>query len=146
MIGASGPGWRVCYNPPRRFRLATLLGEVLAISWKPLTIRCSCGHRVVKRDVLQTAYCLIPHGPAYVLVRYRCGRCRRVGQEVVDEEDWTPDILGEWSRRPEEQRYEKYARLADITPEEIVDFHFFLERTEDVLSTLPPTESRRRLR
>lgn len=93
--------------------------------------------------MLQTAYCLIPHGPAYVLVRYRCSRCRRVGQEVVDEEDWTPDILGDAARRAEDEPLVRYEQWGEISAEEMVDFHYFLERTPDVLTTLPGEETRR---
>jgi DNA-directed RNA polymerase subunit RPC12/RpoP len=94
----------------------------------PTTIRCNCGHRVVRKDVIQTGLYLSVLGPSYVYVRYRCGRCRRVGEKLVEQESWDPAVLHPARRRGEDADIQRFEEMGEITPEEIIDFHYGLER------------------
>ena len=94
----------------------------------PTTIRCNCGHRVVRKDVIQTGLYLSVLGPSYVYVRYRCGRCRRVGEKLVEQESWDPAVLHPARRRREDADIRRFEEMGEITPEEIIDFHYGLER------------------
>ncbi len=88
-------------------------------------IRCSCGQRILRKDVLQTGLYLSVLGPSFVYVRYRCGRCKRVGERLVEEQAWNPSVL-----RPSpapEQDLRRFEHMGEITAEEVIDFHYALE-------------------
>jgi len=91
-------------------------------------IRCGCGHRVVRRDVIQTGLYLSVMGPHYVYVRYRCGRCKRIGEQLVQESDWDPSVLQEARSAPTTTDLLRFEQMGQITPEEVVEFHYALER------------------
>jgi DNA-directed RNA polymerase subunit RPC12/RpoP len=91
-------------------------------------IRCSCGHRVVSREVIQTGLYLSVLGPSFVYVRYRCGRCKRVGEKLVQEDAWDPSVLQTPLPKANESDRQRFEEMGDITPEEVIDFHFALER------------------
>jgi DNA-directed RNA polymerase subunit RPC12/RpoP len=94
-------------------------------------IKCACGHRVVRKDVLQTGLYLSVLGPSYIYVRYRCGRCKRVGEKLVEQEAWDPSVLraDRRSNRPGLSKAEirRFAKMGEITADEIIDFHYALD-------------------
>lgn len=79
--------------------------------------------------MLQTGFYLSLLGPTFVRVRFRCPRCRRVGEHLVQEEAWDPRVLGPADRDPETLR--RWEEMGPITPEEVIDFHFALDRLVD---------------
>lgn len=93
----------------------------------PTIIRCNCGHKISRKDVLQTGLYLSVLGPSYVYVRYRCGRCKRVGEKLIEQERWDPSILEPRPARRRERDLRRFAAMGDITPEEIIDFHLAVE-------------------
>jgi DNA-directed RNA polymerase subunit RPC12/RpoP len=98
----------------------------------PSAIKCTCGHRVVRKDVIQTGLYLSVLGPSYVYVRYRCGRCKRVGEKLVEQDSWDPSVLRpsrRASRRgPTETEMRRFSQMGEITAEEVIDFHYALDR------------------
>jgi hypothetical protein len=82
---------------------------------------------VIKRDVLQTGLYLSVLGPSYIYVRYRCGRCKRIGEQLVQEQEWDPSVLREAAETaaPDVERFEE---MGQITPEEVIEFHYSLGR------------------
>lgn len=94
----------------------------------PTIIKCSCGHRIVRKDVIQTGLYLSVLGPSFVYVRYRCGRCKRVGEKLVEQETWDPSVLQPVRRGVNESDLRRFAEMGEITPEEVIDFHYSLER------------------
>jgi len=93
----------------------------------PTIIRCNCGHRVVRKDVIQTGLYLSVLGPSYVYVRYRCGRCKRMGEQLVEQESWDPAVLRPAPRPRSEVDLRRFAAMGDITPDEVIAFHYALE-------------------
>lgn len=97
----------------------------------PAAIKCACGHRVVRKDVLQTGLYLSVLGPSYVYVRYRCGRCKRVGEKLVEQEAWDPSVLRPDRRRsrrgPSKAEMRRFAEMGEITADEVIDFHYALD-------------------
>lgn len=77
-------------------------------------------------------------GPSFVYVRYRCGRCKRVGEKLVQESAWDPSVLG--APRPQADNFDRhrFADMGEITPEEIIEFHYALDR----LSADPEEEAK----
>jgi len=96
-------------------------------------IKCNCGHRVIARDVLQTGYYLSLFGPSFVYVRFRCSRCKRVGEQLVQEEKWDPSILSQPVGELSDRERKRFEEMGPIRPDEVVDFHFALEQ----LTALP---------
>jgi hypothetical protein len=74
--------------------------------------------------VLQTGLYLSLLGPTFVYVRYRCGRCKRVGEKLVQEEKWDASALESVQHGLNESVLRKYEQMGEITPEEVIDFHY----------------------
>jgi hypothetical protein len=77
--------------------------------------------------VIQTGLYLSGAGPSYVYVRFRCGRCRRVGEQLVQEGNWDPTVLQRSELRVSERELQRFAEMGEITPEEVVAFHYALD-------------------
>ncbi len=78
--------------------------------------------------MIQTGLYLSVLGPSFVYVRYRCGRCKRVGEKLVQEEAWDPSVLGASPPRASESDRHRFEEMGEITPEEVIDFHYALDR------------------
>lgn len=77
--------------------------------------------------MIQTGLYLSVLGPSYVYVRYRCGRCRRVGEKLVEQDAWDPSVL-QAGARASEVDVRRFAEMGEITPEEVIDFHYAVQR------------------
>jgi len=102
-------------------------------------IKCNCGHRVIARDVLQTGYYLSLFGPSFVYVRFRCSRCKKVGEQLVQEEKWDPSILSQPSTELPEPERKRFEEMGPISTDEIVDFHFAIEQLAALPEELGPS-------
>ncbi|MCE5322167.1 hypothetical protein LLG46_02500 [bacterium] len=95
-------------------------------------IKCNCGQRVLAKDVMQTGYYLRLIGPSFVYVKFRCPRCKKLGEQFVKQEDWEDGILHDIPSelKPDEKpRFEKMGRI-DI--HECIDAHFELEKLDSL--------------
>ena len=95
-------------------------------------IRCQCGHRILRRDVLGMRFYLSLFGPSYVSVHYRCGRCKRIGKALVEEQRWAGFNIDRSAEDPQQIQLEdrkRFDSMGPITPEELIDFHFALEKS-----------------
>lgn len=90
-------------------------------------IKCNCGQRIVTKDVMQTGYYLRLFGPSFVYVKFRCSRCKKLGEQFVKQEDWEDGILRDTPVEVSAQEKEKFQELGPINIEEIIDAHFKLE-------------------
>ena len=90
-------------------------------------VTCNCGHHIGPREVLQTSLYLSLMGPSFVYVRFRCGHCKRIGEQLVREEKWNRAMLrAERSPLPTEE-HRKFESLGPVTPAEKIDFHYALD-------------------
>jgi len=62
------------------------------MSVKP-SIVCTCGRRIEGREVLQHGYFMNHWKPVWVFVKYRCSRCRMLGEQLVDYSQWDETVL-----------------------------------------------------
>jgi len=62
------------------------------MSAKP-SIVCACGRRIEGREVLQHGYFMAHWRPVWVLVKYRCSRCRMLGEQLVEYAQWDESVL-----------------------------------------------------
>ena len=119
--GLSGVPW----HRKHLYRGLTIINKTI--------IKCNCGHRILKKDVLQTGLYLSASGPSYVYVRFRCGRCKRVGEQLVQECNWDPAVLQRAEVRMSEGELRRFDAMGEITAEEVIGFHYALaELTADV--------------
>lgn len=60
-------------------------------------------------------------------VRFRCGRCRRVGEQLVQQGEWDPSLLRQGEARPTEGDLRRFESLGEVTPDEVIEFHYALQ-------------------
>lgn len=90
-------------------------------------VTCNCGHPISTKEILQTSLYLSLLGPSFVYVRFRCGRCKRVGEQLVREEKWNQSMLRAEGPALSEEERKHFEALGPITPAEKIDFHYALE-------------------
>ncbi len=90
-------------------------------------LRCTCGQRIGEREVLRAGYYPRPFGPSYVLVRYRCSRCRRRGEQFLRQEEWDQGILSDAIMELDVPARTHFATQGPITMREQADFHHRLD-------------------
>lgn len=96
-------------------------------------VTCNCGHHIGTKEILQTSLYLSLLGPSFVYVRFRCGRCKRVGEQLVREEKWNQGMLRPDGPSLSTEERDKFEGLGPITPAEKIDFHYALEDLGEVI-------------
>jgi len=107
-------------------------------------INCNCGQRILARDVMQTGYYLRLIGPSFVYVKYRCSRCKKLGEQFVKQEEWEDGILCEAPSEMSSEERERFDQLGGIDIHECIDAHFKLEQIttlSELLDTMEQTKS-----
>jgi DNA-directed RNA polymerase subunit RPC12/RpoP len=107
-------------------------------------IKCNCGQRILAKDVMQTGYYLRLVGPSFVYVKYRCSRCKKLGEQFVKQEEWEDGILHDVPSEiaPDEQR--QFDQMGAIDIHECIDAHFELEKLSklsEILEAMEETKS-----
>jgi hypothetical protein len=112
------------------------------------SIHCHCGQRVTARDVMTTGLYLRLFGPSYVYVKYRCSRCKKLGEEFVKQAEWDSGILRNVSEEVCPDEKVRYETLGPINIDEVIDFHFQLENGNPLKelgsSAAPPKKIKQR--
>lgn len=96
-------------------------------------LRCNCGQHVFRRDVMRRGFYLRQTGPSYVYVKFRCSRCKKLGEHFIRQDEWNEDLISDKAHELSTREKERFARLGAITLDEMRDFHLELDRLE----TLP---------
>ncbi|MDH7481614.1 MAG: hypothetical protein QHH26_06520 [Armatimonadota bacterium] len=99
------------------------------MSTRPL-IRCDCGQRIIAKDVMQTGYYLRLFGPSFVYVKYRCSRCKKLGEQFIKQEEWEDSILKDTPCEIMDDERQKFQAMGTIDIHEAIDFHFSLEEPD----------------
>jgi len=110
------------------------------------SIQCHCGQRIIARDVMQTGFYLRLFGPSYVYVKYRCSRCKKLGEQFVKQEEWDGGILRCSSEEIAIDDKERFDTLGPIDINEVIDFHFQLENLGDLKGIDPPHPSTKKVK
>jgi hypothetical protein len=95
-------------------------------------VRCRCGHRVLAKEVLRTDLYERPSGREYVYVKFRCKRCKRLGETFVAESRWDWRIFEAARSEMSDAESETFAAQAPICAEDILAFHRQLEELESI--------------
>ena len=94
-------------------------------------VRCRCGHQVLAKEVLRTDLyerrASEGSGREYVYVKFRCRRCKRMGEAFVAENRWDWSILEADHNELSESERDNFLDSTPISSEEILDFHRLLE-------------------
>ena len=96
------------------------------MSVKP-TIKCNCGQRIIAKDVMQTGYYLRLFGPSFVYVKFRCSRCKKLGEQFIKQEDWEDGILKDIPSEIDQEEKGRLEALGPISIREQIAFHFGLD-------------------
>jgi DNA-directed RNA polymerase subunit RPC12/RpoP len=98
-------------------------------------IKCNCGQRIVEKDVMQTGYYLRLFGPSFVYVKFRCSRCKKLGEQFVKQDEWEDGILNDIPPEVNDTDKDRLTTMGPISIDEQIDFHFALE-TGDIMRDL----------
>lgn len=93
------------------------------------SIKCNCGQRIIAKDVMQTGYYLRLFGPSFVYVKFRCSRCKKLGEQFVKQEDWEDGILKDIPTEINQTEKERFQEMGPISIHEQIDFHFHLDES-----------------
>jgi hypothetical protein len=87
-----------------------------------VAIRCSCGRRISAREVLRHGIFMHHYRPLYAYVRYRCARCKRLGEKLIDYELWDQSVLHQPSEELTEEEQARFDQMGEIEPDEVIQF------------------------
>lgn len=113
------------------------------------SIKCNCGQRIIAKDIVQHGYYLRLFGPSFVYVKFRCSRCKKLGEQFIKQEEWEEGILKDQGIEVAAEEKSQFAALGPIDINEVLDFHFQLETLNDLKALeaqLPPTTKKSRTR
>lgn len=96
------------------------------------TIRCNCGQLILAKDVMQKGYYLRLFGPSFVYVKYRCSRCKKLGEQFVKQEEWEDGILTDVPSEMSSDEKKKFNSMGKIDIHECIDAHFELEKINNL--------------
>ena len=82
---------------------------------------------------MQQGYYMRQQGPSYVYIKFRCSRCKKLGEHFVKQEEWEDALLTENVTELNVTERSEFSQLGSITLEEMRDFH----RSLDDLNTIP---------
>ena len=100
------------------------------MSMKTTAIRCHCGQRIVAKDVLQRSWYVRVFGPSFMYLKFRCSRCKRMGEKFIEQDKWDDAILRDIPSELTGEEKKRFEKLGKITVDEEIDFHFDREKPE----------------
>lgn len=104
-------------------------------------IKCNCGQRVLAKDVMQTGYYLRLVGPSFVYVKYRCSRCKKLGEQFVKQAEWEEGILRDSPSEVAPEDQERFSQMGPIDIHECIDAHFELEKLASLRDLIEAMEA-----
>jgi len=90
-------------------------------------ITCSCGQRILSKDGLHRGQYLRLFGPSFVYIKFRCSRCKRLGEKFIEQDKWDESILRDIPSDVEPEERKRFESLGPITIDEVMEFHEFLK-------------------
>jgi hypothetical protein len=110
---------------------------------KKALVRCRCGHQVLAREVLRTDLYERSMGREYVYVKFRCKRCKRMGEAFVAENRWDWSILEPAPGEMNAEERDRFLDAEEISDADVEAFHRHLEAMSDLseLTVAPQSEA-----
>ena len=96
-------------------------------------IKCNyCNNRVSQKEVMASSHYPRMFDENLVHIRYRCRRCRKIGEQFVRQEEWESGILRDKATEAATSEKETFAALGAIEMRELVEFHEALQSLPDL--------------
>ncbi len=102
-----------------------------SMSKQEVQCRC-CGHRIQAREIMRTDLYERAPGQNYVYVKFRCRRCKRMGQTFVPEARWDWTLLEPDHDELSDNERERLAEAGPISEAELLDFSVHLKELNDL--------------
>jgi DNA-directed RNA polymerase subunit RPC12/RpoP len=122
---------------PGAIELPGLRNLVKVMQMKSTVIRCHCGQRIVAKDVLQRSWYVRVFGPSFMYLKFRCSRCKRLGEKFVEQDKWDDTILRDIPSEMSLDEKKRFDKLGRISVDEEIDFHFALDDPEVLRGASP---------
>lgn len=101
-----------------------------------LTIRCSCGRRILPKNILQISFHFKLFGQSYISLKYKCPRCKRMGECIVAEREWFNSCLNSSKGELTPQEIRRFKKMGKITTDELLEFHLLLIENKNWLKEM----------
>ena len=85
-------------------------------------VRCRCGHQILAKEVLRTDLYERSSGRDYVYVKFRCARCKRLGQIFIAENRWDWSVLEATRSDLNEAERDRFLDESPISSLECINF------------------------
>ena len=95
-------------------------------------LKCSCGQRIGQKDVMQTGYYMRMMAPSFVYVKFRCSRCKKLGEQFVKQEVWENGIFEDATLECSASEKRRFEELGPIRLQEMAEFHAALEQPDSL--------------
>ena len=96
-------------------------------------IKCSyCNNRVGQKEIMASSHYPRMFGENLVHIRYRCRRCKKIGEQFVKQEEWDGGILRDKATEAAAGEKETFAAMGAIEMSELVAFHEALQTLPDL--------------
>lgn len=102
-------------------------GQGCSKHMRTIAIRCHCGQRIVTKDVLQRSWYVRVYGPSFMYLKFRCSRCKRMGEKFIEQDKWDDSILRDIPSEVSLDEKRRFEQLGRISVDEEIEFHFALE-------------------
>lgn len=79
---------------------------------------------------MQQGYYGRQFGPSYVYIKFRCSRCKKLGEHFIKQEDWDEGLLKDNVSEISPSEKNRLEALGKITFDEMFDFHYALENLD----------------
>ena len=99
-------------------------------------LKCPCGQRILRRDVMQQGMYVRQVGPSYVYIKYRCSRCKKLNEHFIKQEEWEDSLLRENANEVTDTENGRFTQLGSITLDEMRNFHHALENLDAIPNLL----------
>lgn len=86
-----------------------------------------CGSAISLKDIGQIGIWVKSDGEVRLVIRYRCSRCKHVGEESVDANVRIPTTVETMTEiGPQERR--RFEKMKPITADEVIEFYQYLRK------------------
>jgi phage FluMu protein Com len=99
-------------------------------------IRCTCGRRIFRKNILQISFHFKLFGESFVSIKYKCPRCKRIGEYTVSEKEWDSSSFNSSRGELTPQEIKKFKKMGRITIDEVIDFHLRLKENKNWLKEM----------
>lgn len=95
---------------------------------KPI-LRCRCGHQVLGKEVLRAEPYEKESGRESVYVKYRCRRCKRMGEAFFDGLEFDPSIFEAPRNEMSDVERDRFLDEKTISSGDVIAFHRALSKS-----------------